>query len=160
MENFERKNALIELWSYFIDILAFELGKLCPGVGILFHFFRPGGRSFARKSCPRGGDFAKKNSGPAVSPRGMVTGQIDTVLYRFGSYPVLVMGVVPSLMGNVCVYVCSGQSEEAGGGHEHHEHRGVIVRGVIVLEPECRHRTVSLFLFINNYRIQCTTTVK
>ena len=26
------------------------------------------------------------------------------------------MGVVPSLMGNVCVYVCSGQSEEAGGG--------------------------------------------
>ena len=33
------------------------------------------------------------------------------------------MGVVPSLMGNVCVcmYVCSGQSEEAGGGHEHRE---------------------------------------
>ena len=28
------------------------------------------------------------------------------VLYCFGSYPVLVMGVVPSLMGNVCVYVC------------------------------------------------------
>ena len=25
------------------------------------------------------------------------------VLYCFGSYPVLVMGVVPSLMGNVCV---------------------------------------------------------
>ena len=39
MENFERKYALIELWSYFIDILAFELGKLCPGVGILFRFF-------------------------------------------------------------------------------------------------------------------------
>ena len=33
------------------------------------------------------------------------------------------MGVVPSLMGNVCVcmYVCSGQSEEAGEGHEHRE---------------------------------------
>ena len=45
------------------------------------------------------------------------------VLYCFGSYPILVMGVVPSLMGNVCVcmYVCSGQSEEAGGGHEHRE---------------------------------------
>ena len=26
------------------------------------------------------------------------------VLYCFGSYPI-VMGVVPSLMGNVCVYV-------------------------------------------------------
>ena len=61
MENFERKYALIELWSYFIDILAFELGKLCPGVGILFRFFRPGGRGFALKSCPRGGDFDGKN---------------------------------------------------------------------------------------------------
>ena len=61
MENFERKSAPIELWSYFIDILAFELGKLCPGVGILFHFFRHRGRSFALKSCPRGGDFDGKN---------------------------------------------------------------------------------------------------
>ena len=61
MENFERKHALIELWSYFIDIWAFELGKLCPGVGILFRFFRPGGRSFALKSCLRGGDFDGKN---------------------------------------------------------------------------------------------------
>ena len=70
MENFERKYAPIELWSYFIDILAFELGKLCPGVGILFRFFRPGGRSFALKSCPRGGDFDGKISGRAVSPGG------------------------------------------------------------------------------------------
>ena len=31
---------------------------------------------------------------------------IYIVLYCFGSYPILVMGVVPSLMGNVCVYVC------------------------------------------------------
>ena len=60
MENFERKYALIE-WSYFIDILAFELDKLWPGVGILFRFFRPGGRSFALKSCPRGLDFDGKN---------------------------------------------------------------------------------------------------
>ena len=42
MENFERKYALIELWSYFIDILAFELGKLCPGVGFCFVFSDPG----------------------------------------------------------------------------------------------------------------------
>ena len=48
----------IELWSYFI---AFQLGKLCPGVGILFRFLRPGGRSFALKSCPQGGDFDGKN---------------------------------------------------------------------------------------------------
>ena len=61
MENFERKYAPIELWSCVIDILAFELGKLCPGVGILFHFFRPGGWSFALKSCPRGRDFDGKN---------------------------------------------------------------------------------------------------
>ena len=61
MENFERKYAPIELWSYFIDILAFELGRLCPRVGILFRFFRPGGRSFALKSCPQGGDFDGKN---------------------------------------------------------------------------------------------------
>ena len=43
------------------------------------------------------------------------------VSYCLGSYPVLVMGVVPGLMGNVCVYVCGGQSEEAGGGREHRE---------------------------------------
>ena len=61
MGNFERKYAPIELWSYFIDILAFKLGKLCPGVGILFPFFRLGGRNFALKSCPWGGDFDGKN---------------------------------------------------------------------------------------------------
>ena len=61
MENFERKYTPIELWSCFIDILAFELGKFCPGMGILFRFFRPGDRSFALKSCPRGGDFDGKN---------------------------------------------------------------------------------------------------
>ena len=70
MENFERKYALIELWSYFIDILAFELGKLCPGVGILFRFFRPGGRSFALKSCRRGEDFDEKKLVARKSARG------------------------------------------------------------------------------------------
>ena len=53
MENLER--------NYFIDILAFEPDKLCPGVGILFRLFRPGGRSFTLKSCPGGGDFDEKN---------------------------------------------------------------------------------------------------
>ena len=61
MENFERKYAPIELWSYFIDILAFEPGKLCPGVEKFVSFFRPGGRSFALKSCPQGRDFDGKN---------------------------------------------------------------------------------------------------
>ena len=40
----------IELHSFFIDLLAFKLGKLCPGVGIFVSFLRPGGRSFALKS--------------------------------------------------------------------------------------------------------------
>ena len=51
-----------------------------PGGGDFVSFFRPGGRSFALKSCPRGGDFDGKISGPAVSPGGMVTGQIDTCI--------------------------------------------------------------------------------
>ena len=42
------------------------------------------------------------------------------VLYCFDSYDVLVMGVVPASWA-MCVYVCSGQSEETGGGHEHWE---------------------------------------
>ena len=53
-----------------------------PGGGDFVSFFRRGGRSFALKSCPRGGDFDGKISGPAVSPGGggMVTGQIDTCI--------------------------------------------------------------------------------
>ena len=47
MENLE-ENALIELCSFSIDILAFVLVKLC---GFLF-IFRHEGRSFATKSCP------------------------------------------------------------------------------------------------------------
>ena len=56
-----KETVLIELYSFFIDILAFELGKLCPGVGILLHFFDPGAGGFVLKSCPRGGDFDGKN---------------------------------------------------------------------------------------------------
>ena len=36
---FWKETAVIELCSLSIDILAFELGKLCPGVRILFRFF-------------------------------------------------------------------------------------------------------------------------
>ena len=60
MENLER-NCFYRIRFIFIDFLAFELGKLCPGVGIFVSFFRPGGRSYALKSCPRGGDFDGKN---------------------------------------------------------------------------------------------------
>ena len=74
------KKLLVELCSFFIDILAFELGKLCQRMGILFRFFRPGGRSFALKSCPRGGDFAGKK---LVARGEMVTGQTDTCITSF-----------------------------------------------------------------------------
>ena len=57
MENFERKYAPIELWSYFIDILAFELGKLCPGVGILFRFFSTRGLEFCTEKLSPGRGF-------------------------------------------------------------------------------------------------------
>ena len=41
-----------------------------PWGGDFVSFFRPGGRSFALKSCPRGGDFDGKISGPGVSQGG------------------------------------------------------------------------------------------
>ena len=59
MENLER-NCFYRIMFLFVDILAFELGKSCPGVGIFVSFFRPGSRSFALKSCPEGGDFDAK----------------------------------------------------------------------------------------------------
>ena len=34
--------AFIELCFFFIDLLAFEQGKLSPGVGIFVSFFDPG----------------------------------------------------------------------------------------------------------------------
>ena len=42
MENFERNCSCRIMVLFHIDILTFELGKLCPGVGILFPFFYPG----------------------------------------------------------------------------------------------------------------------
>ena len=40
-----------------------------PGGGD-FSVFRPWGRSLALKSCPQGGDYDGKISGPGVSPGG------------------------------------------------------------------------------------------
>ena len=51
-----------------------------PWGGDFVSFFRPGGQSFALKSCPRGGDFDGKNQWPGGQPGGMVTGQIDTCI--------------------------------------------------------------------------------
>ena len=56
-----------------------------PWGGDFVSFFRPGGRSFALKSCPRGGDFDGKISGPGVSPGGMVTCQIDTCIREYST---------------------------------------------------------------------------
>ena len=41
--------------------LLFELGKLCPGVGILVSFSRPGGPEFCTEKLSGGGDFDGKN---------------------------------------------------------------------------------------------------
>ena len=57
MENFERKYAPIELWSHFIDISAFEVGKICLGVGILFRFFPTRGQEFCIKKLSPGRGF-------------------------------------------------------------------------------------------------------
>ena len=65
-----RETALIELCSFFIDILAFELGKLCPGVGILFRFFHSGTGVLHRKAVPGAEILTEKISGPGVSPGG------------------------------------------------------------------------------------------
>ena len=84
-----KETALIELWSYFIDILPFELGKLCPGVGTLFRFFLTRGPEFCTEKLSRGGDFDGKNSGLGIS-RGegglMVTGQIGTCIAKGKSF--------------------------------------------------------------------------
>ena len=77
-----KKTTFIELCFFFLDLLAFELGKFCPGVGTFVLFLRPGGQSFALNSCPGGGDFDGKDQWPGGQPGagGMVTGQIDTCI--------------------------------------------------------------------------------
>ena len=60
----------MELCSFFIKYLGIRAREVMPGGGDFVSFFRPGGWSFAMESCPRGGDFDGKNSGPGVSPWG------------------------------------------------------------------------------------------
>ena len=62
--------------------MAFELGKLCLGLGVLFRFFRPGGRSFALKAVPRAGILTNKKLVARQSAwgGGMVTSQTDTCI--------------------------------------------------------------------------------
>ena len=81
-----------------------------PGVGILFHFFQPGGQSFALKSCLRGGDFDEKHYWPGGQPGGTVTGQIDTCITSTLRPPEMTVGLLdihvvlrfPHLKINVC----------------------------------------------------------
>ena len=75
-----KETAFIELCSFLIDLLAFELGKLCLGMGIFVSFFDPGAGVLRWKAVPGAGIMTEKISGPGVSPRGMVTSQIDTCI--------------------------------------------------------------------------------
>ena len=61
-----KETALKELSSFFIDVLSFELGRLCPGVGILFPFLGPGARVLHWKAVPRAGILTKKSNGPGA----------------------------------------------------------------------------------------------
>ena len=73
-----KETAFIELCSFFIDLLAFKLGKLCLGVGIFVLFFHPGAGGLHWKAVPAVGILKKKISGPGGG--GMVTGQLDTCI--------------------------------------------------------------------------------
>ena len=59
MENWKiwKETAFIELCSFFIDFLAFEQGKLCPGVGIFVSFFLTWGPEFCTEKLSRGWGF-------------------------------------------------------------------------------------------------------
>ena len=68
-----------ELCSFFIDLFAFKLDKLCLGVGIFVSFFDPGAGVLLWKAVPGVGILKKKISGLGG---GVVTGQIDTSIIR------------------------------------------------------------------------------
>ena len=86
-----KETAFKELCSFFIDLLAFKLGKLCPGVGILFRFFDPGTGVLHLRAVP-GGDSDRKKLVARGSARGggeIVTGQIDTcIIIRYEIIPI------------------------------------------------------------------------
>ena len=54
------------LWKIWKETAYIELrtGKIMPEGGDFVSLCRPGGRSFALKNCPRGGDFDGKNKWP------------------------------------------------------------------------------------------------
>ena len=89
MENLER-NFCYRITFSFVNILAFEPDKLCPGCGFCF-VFSTRGREFCNQKLSRGGDFDGKSYCPGVSlgasrggggrgAWGMVTSQIDTCI--------------------------------------------------------------------------------
>ena len=60
MENLER-NCFYGIMFLFHSYLGIRAREVMPWGGDFVSFFRPGGRSFALKSCPLGGDFDGKN---------------------------------------------------------------------------------------------------
>ena len=73
MENWKiwKETAFIELCLFFIDLLAFEQGKLCPWGGDFCFVFLTRGPEFCAEKLSRGWGFRRKKiSGPAVSPGG------------------------------------------------------------------------------------------
>ena len=65
-----KETALMELCSFFFDILKFEPAKLCPGVGILLPVFDPGAGVLYWKAVPGPEILTEKITGLAVSPGG------------------------------------------------------------------------------------------
>ena len=64
-------------------MLAFEQGKLCPGMGILFCFLDPGAGVLHQKAVPGAGILTEKVSGLGLARGGgggIVTSQTDTCI--------------------------------------------------------------------------------
>ena len=61
-----KETAFIELCSFFIDPLAFKLGKLCPGGGDFCFVFSTRGPEFCTEKLSRGWGFWRKK---LVAPR-------------------------------------------------------------------------------------------
>ena len=75
-----KETAFIEVCSFFRWYLAFELVKLCLGVGNLLHFCDPETGVLYWKTVPRVGILMEKLVAQWLAPGGggMVTVQIDT----------------------------------------------------------------------------------
>ena len=56
-----KETALTELCSFFIDIVAFEIDKLCLGWGFCLVFSTQGGGEVCTEKLSRGGDFDGQN---------------------------------------------------------------------------------------------------